>query len=83
MESFLDFTFGIENKLLVDMIAIEEYLGLQVGSADHDDDPILQCHRQFHFISLFADDVHVALHNYVMGGFHVYIVGAGYCRIAY
>ncbi len=41
MESFLDFTFAIENKLLVDMIAIEEYLGLQVGSADHDDDPIL------------------------------------------
>ena len=41
MEPFLDFTFAIENKLLVDVIAIEEYLGLQVGPADHDDDSIL------------------------------------------
>ncbi len=60
-----------ENDLLAEMIAVDEDLGLGVSLGDHDDDSILQGHRQPEFRQGLFDELAVALDDHVVGGFHV------------
>lgn len=83
MQTLLNITFAIKDKLLVDVIAVYENVRLRVGPCDHNYYAILHPHGEFHLVSLFTDYMYVAFHNHVMWRFHVYIVFAHYCHIAY
>lgn len=66
MQTLLNITFAIKYKLLVYVVAIDEYVRLRVGPCDHNNYAILHPHGEFHLISLFADYMYVAFHNHVM-----------------
>lgn len=66
MQTLLNITFAIKYKLLVYVVAVDEYVRLRVGPCDHNYYAILHPHGEFHLISLFANYMYVAFHNHVM-----------------
>lgn len=71
VQAFVEVAGVGEDELLAEVVAVDEDLREGVGFGDHDDDPVLQGHRQPEFGQRLLNKLTTALDNHIIRGLHV------------